>query len=76
MCSACLPLNLIALHKLHRMRAAESNEDLRVSPSHRFEGFKGDLVGQFSVRINDQWVQTLRDWLSRDKRFTSGSNGR
>ena len=29
--------------------------DLRVPPGNRLEGLAGDRIGQYSVRINDQW---------------------
>ena len=41
--------------RLERVLAARALTDLRLPPSHRLEGLRGDRVGQFSIRINDQW---------------------
>jgi len=35
--------------------AAASLEDLRIPPANRLEKLKGELRGQWSIRINDQW---------------------
>lgn len=37
------------------LAAAVSLEALRVLPGNRLEALKGDRVGQWSIRINDQW---------------------
>jgi proteic killer suppression protein len=37
------------------LNEATSIEDLMRLPSNRFEALRGDRVGQFSIRINDQW---------------------
>ena len=29
--------------------------DLRVPPANRLEKLRGDRLGQYSIRINDQW---------------------
>ena len=29
--------------------------DLRIPPANRLEGLKGTRLGQYSIRINDQW---------------------
>ena len=34
---------------------AKSLLDLRVPPNNRLEKLRGDRVGQWSIRINDQW---------------------
>ncbi len=49
-----------ALKKLALLDAADVLEDLRVSPGNRLEALKGKRVGQFSVRINDQWRLCFR----------------
>ena len=41
--------------RLQRVVAAGVLTDLRVPPSHRLEALRGDRVGQYSIRINDQW---------------------
>jgi len=35
--------------------AAVTLEDLTVPPANRLEKSKGDRLGQWSIRINDQW---------------------
>lgn len=41
--------------RLDRMDAATCPADLGALPGNRLERLKGDRVGQFSIRINDQW---------------------
>ncbi len=41
--------------RLDRLEAAAGLGDLRALPGNRLEALKGDRVGQFSIRINDQW---------------------
>ena len=41
--------------KLDRLDAAQSLHVLSALPGNRFEALKGDRVGQYSIRINDQW---------------------
>ena len=45
----------IALRKLMQLDVAESLDDLRVPPGNRLEQLKGDRLGQYSIRINDQY---------------------
>ncbi|MNR47237.1 Toxin HigB-1 [compost metagenome] len=35
-------------------------DDLRVPPGNRLESLKGDRLGQYSIRINDQWRVCFR----------------
>ena len=44
-----------ALRKLLILDAAETLGDLRVPPGNRLERLVGDRVGQYSIRVNDQW---------------------
>jgi len=44
-----------ALRKLKQLELAKSIEDMRAPPGNRLEALKGDRVGQWSVRINDQF---------------------
>ena len=37
------------------LHAAESLDDLRVPPGNRLEALRGDRLGQYSIRMNDQW---------------------
>ena len=41
--------------KLDRLDVAVSMRDLAALPGDRFEALKGDRMGQYSIRINDQW---------------------
>jgi len=45
----------IAMKKLWMLDAAPDPSSLRVPPGNRFEPLKGDRLGQYSIRINDQW---------------------
>jgi proteic killer suppression protein len=45
----------IARRKLVMLAAAESLQDLRVSPGNRLEKLVGDREGQWSIRVNDKW---------------------
>jgi proteic killer suppression protein len=44
-----------ALRKLRMLDAAVTIDDLRVPPGNRLEKLRGDRVGQWSIRINEQW---------------------
>lgn len=37
------------------LNRATQMEDLRVPPNNRLEKLRHDRVGQWSIRINDQW---------------------
>ena len=46
--------------KIDRLEAASSLfRDLAALPGNRFETLKGDRKGQYSIRINDQWLDLL-----------------
>jgi proteic killer suppression protein len=45
----------IARRKLRMINNARVIADLRVPPANRLEVLKGGRVGQYSIRINDQW---------------------
>jgi proteic killer suppression protein len=49
-----------ALRKLRLINAARKVDDLRVPPGNRLERLRGDLAGQWSIRINDQWRIVFR----------------
>ena len=49
-----------ALRKLDMINAAHDFLDLRSPPGNRLEQLQGDLVGMFSVRVNDQWRIVFR----------------
>lgn len=44
-----------ALKKLRMLHAAYMLQDLRIPPGNRLEALQGDRLGQYSIRINDQW---------------------
>jgi proteic killer suppression protein len=41
--------------RLDRLDAATSLKDLAALPGNRLEALKGDRMGRYSIRINDQW---------------------
>jgi toxin HigB-1 len=45
----------VAWRKLAYLNAAERIDDLAVPPGNRLEKLKGDRVGQYSIRVNDQY---------------------
>lgn len=45
----------IAIRKLDMISYAKALDDLKAPPNNRLEKLKGDLVGFYSVRVNDQW---------------------
>jgi proteic killer suppression protein len=45
----------IALRKLRMPNNAASLFDLRIPPENRLEKLAGDRMGQYRIRINDQW---------------------
>ncbi len=55
-------LQRTALRKLLLLDAAETLEDLHVPPGNRLEKLAGDREGQYSIRINDQWLVCFR-WV-------------
>jgi proteic killer suppression protein len=55
----------VALRKLRMINNATSLTDLRVPPANRLEKMSGDRVGQWSIRINDQW-RICFEWREGD----------
>lgn len=49
-----------AFRKLDMLNSATSLEDLRSPPGNRLEALHGDLVGHYSIRVNDQWRVVFR----------------
>ncbi len=49
-----------AAMRLTQLNAATRLEDLRLPPSNRLEVLKGDRIGKWSIRINDQWRVCFR----------------
>lgn len=44
-----------AFIKLHMIDTAEVIDDLLIPPANYLEQHKGERVGQYSIRIDDQW---------------------
>jgi proteic killer suppression protein len=53
-------IQVVALRKLAMLNRAENPEDLRIPPNNKLEQLKRDRVGQWSIRINDQWRVCFR----------------
>lgn len=53
-------IQVVALRKLAMLNRAEKLEDLRIPPNNRLEKLKRNRVGQWSIRINDQWRLCFR----------------
>ena len=51
---------LRAAMRLKQLDAATRIEDLRLPPSNRLERLTKDRVGQWSIRINEQWRVCFR----------------
>lgn len=49
-----------AVMRLTQLDAAVEVDDLRQPPSNRLESLSGDLVGKWSIRINDRWRVCFR----------------
>ena len=54
----------VALRKLIQMNQARVITDLAIPPGNRLEKLKGDMAGEYSIRINDQWRITF-EWTER-----------
>ncbi len=54
-----------AQRKLAILDAADTLEDLRSPPGNRLEQLSGTRVGQYSIRVNDQWRICFR-WSDGD----------
>jgi toxin HigB-1 len=49
------PVQRVVWRKLAMLDAAETLADLLVPPGHRLEKLTDDRVGQYSIRVNQQW---------------------
>jgi proteic killer suppression protein len=45
----------VVARKLDMLEYAARLTDLRAPPANRLEALKGDLLGYYSIRVNDQW---------------------
>lgn len=52
----------IARRKLRMLNNAKQLSDLRIPPNNRLEALKGSKMGEYSVRINNQWRICFK-WL-------------
>lgn len=52
----------VAQRKLFQLEIATRLQDLRIPPGNRLEALKGARVGQYSIRINDQFRVCFR-WI-------------
>ena len=50
----------VARRKLRQLEIATRLDDLKAPPGNRVEALKGKRVGQYSIRINDQWRLCFR----------------
>jgi proteic killer suppression protein len=55
----------VARRKLEALNAATGLADLALIPGNRLEALHGDRVGQYSIRINDQW-RLCFEWSGKD----------
>jgi len=55
----------VARRKLQYLHQAKVLEDLRSPPGNRLEILKASRIGQYSIRINDQWRLCFR-WINDD----------
>lgn len=53
-------IEAVARRKLRQLQIAERIEDLRIPPGNRLEALRGDRVGQYSIRVNDQYRVCFR----------------
>ena len=56
-----------ARRKLIYIDDADDFQDLLAPPGNRLEKLKGNRVGQYSIRINDQW-RICFDWVENKAR--------
>ena len=54
-----------ALRRLKQLDLARRIEDLRAPPGNQLERLKGDRMGQWSIRVNDQFRICFR-WTGTD----------
>lgn len=45
----------VALRKLQQLHAATNLDFLRIPPGNRLELLSGNRLGQYSIRVNEQW---------------------
>ena len=62
-----LPIDIqnTARRKLRMFNNAGNLTDLKIPPRNKLEQLKGKRKGQYSIRINDQWIICFK-WLDND----------
>jgi proteic killer suppression protein len=50
----------VARRKLAQLHQVTTVDALRIPPGNRLEGLRGNRLGQWSIRINDQWRLCFR----------------
>ena len=55
---------MVATRKLQMLDDAAELRDLFAPPANRLEALKGNRKGQYSIRINDQWLICFRWGMS------------
>lgn len=50
-----ISIQSVARRKLRMLNNMKTLQDLRVPPANRLEALKEDMLGTYSIRINDQW---------------------
>ena len=53
------------LRKLEMLKNSSRIEDLRIPPSNRLEVLKGNRLGQYSIRVNDQF-RICFEWINNN----------
>ena len=48
-------IETVAMRKLAVLNRVERVDELRIPPGNRLEALAGKRLGQWSIRINDQW---------------------
>jgi proteic killer suppression protein len=60
-----LAIRSVAERKLLQLNAAATLDFLQAPPGNRLEALKGNRVGRFSIRINEQW-RVCFSWAAGD----------
>ncbi len=55
----------MARRKLRLLHSAEILRDLRVPPSNHLEILEGELLGYYSIRVDDRW-RIFFQWIKND----------
>ena len=48
-------IETVVMRKLAMLHRASRLDDLRIPPANRLEALRGDRMGQYSIRVNDQY---------------------